>query len=238
LVGVFEDHTELIKAQRAAAWREVARRIAHEIKNPLTPIQLSAQRLRKRYSTKLQEDGKIFEECTNTIIRQVVEMKTLVNEFSNFARMPTSNPVPGCLNRIVREVLILYQEAHRSVLFEFDEDPSLPPAHLDGDQIRRALINLLDNAVAAISQRGKISIRTRYDRFLHMAVLDIADDGPGIPPEIRGRLFEPYTSTKHGGTGLGLAIVKTIVSDHSGYIRVKDNYPKGTRFILEFPIQA
>jgi two-component system nitrogen regulation sensor histidine kinase NtrY len=194
--------------------------------------------LKKRYSSKIQEDGKVFEECTNTIIRQVVEMKNLVNEFSNFAKMPTASPVPASLNRIVREMLILYREAHRSSLFEFEEDPSLPLAYVDENQIRRVLINLLDNAVAAIGHNGRISIRTRYDRFLRMAVLDIADDGPGIPSEIRGRLFEPYTSTKRGGTGLGLAIVKTIVSDHKGYIRVRDNYPRGTRFILEFPTQA
>ena len=236
LVGVFEDHTELIRAQRAAAWREVARRIAHEIKNPLTPIQLSAQRLRKRYLGTLGEDGRVFEECTGTIIRQVEEMKNLVNEFSNFARMPAVRLRPESLNRIVKETLVLYREAHRSVEFDFEEDASLPPVPLDEQQIRRLLINLLDNALAAVGERGTVQTRTRFDRTLNMAVIELADDGPGIPPEVRGRLFEPYTSTKRGGTGLGLAIVKTIVADHKGYIKVRDNYPTGTRFIIELPV--
>ena len=236
VVMVFEDQTDLIRAQRAAAWREVARRIAHEIKNPLTPIQLSAQRLQKRYASRLQEDGKIFEECTSTIIRQVEEMKNLVNEFSNFARMPAAKPALSDLNEIVREVLVLYQEAHRSILFRFEEDAKLPLLLLDPDQIRRVLINLLDNAVHAIHGSGQIEVVSRHDPFLNMGVLEVSDDGSGIPREIRERLFEPYTSTKKGGTGLGLAIVKTIVSDHNGYVRVRDNSPHGTKFVLEFPV--
>ena len=236
VVMVFEDQTDLIRAQRAAAWREVARRIAHEIKNPLTPIQLSAQRLQKRYASRLQEDGKIFEECTSTIIRQVEEMKNLVNEFSNFARMPAAKPALSDLNEIVREVLVLYQEAHRSILFRFEEDAKLPLLLLDPDQIRRVLINLLDNAVHAIHGSGQIEVGSRHDPFLNTGVLEVSDDGSGIPREIRERLFEPYTSTKKGGTGLGLAIVKTIVSDHNGYVRVRDNSPHGTKFVLEFPV--
>ncbi len=236
VVMVFEDHSELIRAQRAAAWREVARRIAHEIKNPLTPIQLSAQRLQKRYAGRFGRDGKVFEECTNTIIRQVEEMKNLVNEFSQFARMPAANPVFSDLNHIVREVIAFYRQAHRSVPFAFEEDPSLPRLLLDPDQIRRVLINLLDNAVDATDRRGPVVLATRYDPFLRIAVLEVADQGSGISKELRERIFEPYMSTKKGGTGLGLAIVKTIVADHNGYIRVRDNKPQGTRFVLEFPI--
>ncbi|MEW6441491.1 MAG: ATP-binding protein [bacterium] len=236
VVMVFEDDTELIRAQRAAAWREVARRIAHEIKNPLTPIQLSAQRLQKRYASSLREDGKVFEECTSTIIRQVEQMKNLVNEFSHFARMPAAKLGLANLNEIAREVLALYQQAHRSVAFRFDEDAHLPLLLLDPDQIRRVLVNLLDNAVAAVHNAGHIALASRYDAFLRMGILEVADDGCGIPEAIRERLFEPYTSTKKGGTGLGLAIVKSIVSDHNGYVRVKDNVPRGTKFVLEFPI--
>ncbi len=236
VVMVFEDHSELIRAQRAAAWREVARRIAHEIKNPLTPIQLSAQRLQKRYADRFGEDGKIFEECTNTIIRQVEEMKNLVNEFSQFARMPAANPVFSDLNHIVREVIAFYQQAHRTTPFIFEEDPSLPRLRLDPDQIRRVLINLLDNAMDAAEQERPIVLSTRYDPFLRFVVLEVIDQGIGISKEMRERIFEPYTSTKKGGTGLGLAIVKTIVADHNGYIRVRDNQPQGTRFVLEFPI--
>jgi two-component system nitrogen regulation sensor histidine kinase NtrY len=224
VVMVFEDHSELIRAQRAAAWREVARRIAHEIKNPLTPIQLSAQRLQKRYAGRFGQDGKVFEECTNTIIRQVEEMKNLVSEFSQFARMPAANPVFSDLNRIVHEVIAFYQQAH------------LPRLLLDPDQIRRVLINLLDNALDATDHRGPILLLTRFDPFLRIGVLEVVDEGAGISREMRERIFEPYTSTKKGGTGLGLAIVKTIVADHNGYIRVRDNKPKGTRFVLEFPI--
>ena len=216
----------------------MARRIAHEIKNPLTPIQLSAQRLQKRYGGRFGEDGRVFEECTNTIIREVETMKNLVNEFSQFARMPASNPVVAELNSIVRDLLALYQNAHRSIEFRFQEDRDLPTLLLDPDQIRRALINLLDNAVDAVGQEGIITLSTRYDPFLKMVTLEVADNGCGIPGEIRERIFEPYTSSKRGGTGLGLAIVKTIVADHNGYIRVKENAPQGTRFVLEFPIPS
>ena len=236
VVMVFEDHTEMIRAQRSAAWREVARRIAHEIKNPLTPIQLSAQRLQKRYAGRFGQDGKVFEECTSTIIRQVEEMKNLVSEFSQFARMPAANPVFSSLNDVVREVTAFYQQAHRSTAFTFEEDGRLPRLFLDPDQIRRALINLLDNAMDATEEQGPIVVRTHYDPFLRIGVLEVLDQGTGISKAIRERIFEPYTSTKKGGTGLGLAIVKTIVSDHNGYIRVRDNTPRGTRFILEFPI--
>ncbi len=236
VVMVFEDHSDLIRAQRAAAWREVARRIAHEIKNPLTPIQLSAQRLQKRYAGRFGQDGKVFEECTNTIIRQVEEMKNLVSEFSQFARMPAANPVFSDLNHIAREVIAFYQQAHRSASFTFEEDPSLPRLLLDPDQIRRALINLLDNAMDATDKEKPIVLATRFDPFLRIAVLEVMDQGSGISKDMRERIFEPYTSTKKGGTGLGLAIVKTIIADHNGYIRVRDNKPQGTRFVLEFPI--
>ncbi len=238
LVIVIEDHSELIRAQRAAAWREVARRIAHEIKNPLTPIQLSAQRLRKRYAGRFKQDEKIFEECTNTIIRQVEEMKNLVNEFSDFARMPAANPLPCNLNEIVREVLTLYQQVHRSISFSFEEDAQLPLLLLDPDQILRAITNLLDNAVDASHDSQQITLMTRHDPFLRIAVLDIADQGCGISKEMLGRIFDPYTSTKKSGTGLGLTIVRTIIADHNGYIRVRDNQPQGTCFTLEFPVST
>ncbi|OGP86853.1 MAG: hypothetical protein A2Y95_01485 [Deltaproteobacteria bacterium RBG_13_65_10] len=238
MVAVFEDLTHLLKAQRALAWREVARRIAHEIKNPLTPIQLSAQRLRKRYLDKLQgEDITIFDECTATIVKQVDELKTLVNEFSNFARLPAANPAPSDLNRIVEEGLVLFQEGHKDIHFEFESHPGLPLCNLDRDQMKRVLLNLLDNAVAALDgEEGKIEVVTAYDDLLQVARLEVADNGCGIRTEDRGRLFEPYFSTKKAGTGLGLAIVSKIVADHNGYIRVRDNEPRGTRFVIELPV--
>ncbi|HLO27172.1 MAG TPA: ATP-binding protein [Geobacteraceae bacterium] len=237
-VVVFDDLTQLIKAQRMAAWREVARRIAHEIKNPLTPIQLSAQRLRKRYLSRFDEDSKVFDECTDTIIKSVDELKTLVDEFSNFARMPSAQPTSNNLNDIIREAITLYQEAHRSIMFSFKADESLPLLQLDHDQMKRVLINILDNAVAAIDGEGKIDIESAYDKELQMVSCIVADNGHGISPEDRPRLFEPYFSTKKSGTGLGLAIVNSIISDHHGFIRVKDNQPNGTKFIIELPVRG
>ena len=235
VVAVFDDLTQLIKAQRMAAWREVARRIAHEIKNPLTPIQLSAQRLRKRYLEKLQQDGVVFDECTRTIVKQVEELKGMVNEFSNFARMPASQPTPNHLNEIIRETLILFQEAHKEVRFEFIPH-DLPVLNIDRDQMKRVMINLIKNSLAAIERDGEIKIQTSYDPKLQMVRLEVSDNGCGIPDEDKGRLFEPYYSTKKSGTGLGLTIVNAIVADHNGYIRVRDNEPKGTTFLIELPV--
>ena len=243
MVMVLDDLTQLQKAQRAAAWREVARRIAHEIKNPLTPIQLSAQRLRKRYLNQFAEDGVIFDECTKTIVTQVEELKTLVNEFSSFARMPAANPVPNNLNEIIREALVLYEEGHKPIGFHFKPDEQIPVFNLDKEQIKRVMVNLLDNAVAAVdavkreTPDGKITVETLLDPFMNLARIEVADNGCGISPEDKPLLFEPYFSTKASGTGLGLAIVNTIVSDHDGYIRVKDNFPQGSRFIIELPIK-
>jgi two-component system nitrogen regulation sensor histidine kinase NtrY len=231
-----EDITEIQKAQRMEAWREVARRIAHEIKNPLTPIQLSAERLRKRYAKMLEGDGAILDKCTTTIIRQVEELKRLVNEFAQFARLPAAELAVNDLNEVVREALFLFQEGHRAIRFEFH--PGVIPAlELDRNQIKRALINLLDNAVTALDGRGDVEITTSYERALTKVCLEVADSGRGLPPEVRARIFEPYFSTKRDGTGLGLSIVSAIVEDHHGYIRVRPNEPKGTRFIIELPVR-
>jgi two-component system nitrogen regulation sensor histidine kinase NtrY len=238
LVAVFEDLSEIQKAQRMAAWREVARRIAHEVKNPLTPIQLSAQRLNKRYGGLLdKEDGKIFQECTEMIIKQVEELKSLVNEFSNFARMPASLPVPGDIRAVIGEVLSLYKEAHRNIRIVFQERDEIPILELDREQMKRVMINLLDNSIAAIEGEGEITIDLSFDKILQMVRIEVADNGKGISPEHKSRLFEPYFSTKKQGTGLGLAIVSSIVSDHDGFVRVQDNKPKGTRFIIELPVR-
>jgi two-component system nitrogen regulation sensor histidine kinase NtrY len=237
VVAVFDDLTQMIKAQRMAAWREVARRIAHEIKNPLTPIQLSAQRLRKRYLEKLPEDGAVFDECTRTIVKQVEELKGMVNEFSNFARMPASQPTPNHLNEIVQEALFLFQEAHKEVRFEFTSS-ELPVLNVDRDQMKRVMINLIKNSLAAIDGEGEIKIQTTYDPKLQIVRLELSDDGCGIPEEDKGRLFEPYFSTRKMGTGLGLTIVNAIIADHNGYIRVRDNKPKGTTFLIELPVRV
>lgn len=235
IVAVLDDLTQMMRAQRMAAWREVARRIAHEIKNPLTPIQLSAQRLRKRYLSRFSDDEKVFDECTEMIIKSVDDLKNLVNEFSNFARMPAIQPEPNDLNGLIRESLTLYQEAHRGVRFNVDVDPGMPLLMIDRDQIKRVLINILENAVAATAEHGTVSLSTSYDDVLKMATISIADNGPGISPEDKTRLFEPYFSTKKNGTGLGLAIVSSIVTDHGGFVRIRDNMPHGAIFVIELP---
>jgi two-component system nitrogen regulation sensor histidine kinase NtrY len=235
VVAVFDDLTQLIKVQRMAAWREVARRIAHEIKNPLTPIQLSAQRLRKRYLGKLKEDGEVFDDCTRTIVKEVEDLKGMVNEFSNFARLPASQPTPNHLNEIIQETLVLFQEARRSVRFEFIPQ-DLPVFNIDRDQMKRVMINLIKNSLAAIEKEGEIKIQTSYDSNLQMVRLEVSDNGSGISDEDKGRLFEPYFSTRRTGTGLGLTIVNTIIADHNGYIRVRDNPPGGTTFVIELPV--
>ncbi|MCK4509704.1 MAG: HAMP domain-containing protein [Desulfuromonadales bacterium] len=237
-VVVFDDLTQLLKAQRMAAWREVARRIAHEIKNPLTPIQLSAQRLRRRYLDKFDADDTVFDECTAMVIKQVDDLKNLVNEFSSFARMPASNPSLNNLNDVLNEALVLFQEGHKEIDFQLQIDSSLPAFSLDREQIKRAIINLLDNAVAAVNGSGQIVLKTSFNKDLKIATLKVSDNGCGIPAEDKPRLFEPYFSTKKSGTGLGLAIVSTIISDHNGYIRVRDNEPQGTHFIVELPITS
>ncbi|GFO70667.1 PAS domain-containing sensor histidine kinase [Geomonas limicola] len=238
MVVVLDDMTSLIKAQRMAAWREVARRIAHEIKNPLTPIQLSAQRLRKRYLARFEEEERVFDDCTAMIIKSVDELKGLVDEFSKFARMPAAIPSPNDLNAILKEALTLYQEAHRSISFRLKIDEKMPLIQLDRDQIKRVLINLLDNAVAAVEEQGEIELASAFNTELKMATFSVSDNGHGIAPEDRPRLFEPYFSRKKSGTGLGLAIVNTIITDHHGFIRAKENYPKGSRFIIELPADA
>lgn len=233
MVVVLDDLTQVMRAQRMAAWREVARRIAHEIKNPLTPIQLSAQRLRKRYLSRFSDDEKVFDDCTEMIIKSVDELKNLVNEFSNFARMPAINPEPNNINALIRETLTLYQEAHRGVSFSFQQDDLLPLLTIDRDQIKRVVINVLENAVAAMGGNGEVKLTSYFDSVLKMAVISIADNGPGIPAEDKPRLFEPYFSTKKTGTGLGLAIVNSIITDHGGFVRVRDNKPQGAIFVIE-----
>ena len=238
MVVVLDDLTSLIKAQRMAAWREVARRIAHEIKNPLTPIQLSAQRLRKRYLSRFEGEGQVFDECTAMIIKSVDELKGLVDEFSNFARMPAAVLSKNDLNAILKEALTLYEEAHLRIRFTLQTDEGLPAILLDRDQIKRVLINLLDNAVAAIDGEGEVVLSSAYDPELKMATVTVSDTGHGIAAEDRPRLFEPYFSRKKSGTGLGLAIVNTIITDHHGFIRAKENFPKGSRFVIELPADA
>jgi two-component system nitrogen regulation sensor histidine kinase NtrY len=238
-----EDVSQLAKVERMEAWREVARRIAHEIKNPLTPIQLSAERLRRQLAKRSDGDAKLVDECTRTIIGEVEDLKRLVSEFSAFARMPHLNPTPGDLNPLVEETVATFRDANLGVEFELALASALPRIAIDRDALKRALVNLLENAVNAAvganpnGARPRIDVRTAVDAQSGVVTLEVNDNGPGIPPAMRSRIFEPYFSTRKGGTGLGLAIVSAIVADHHGFVRVRDNPPRGSRFVLEFPIK-
>ena len=237
-VLVLDDVTQILKVQRMAAWREMARRIAHEIKNPLTPIQLSAQRLHRKLEHRLPDAQarELLTECTGAITNQVDALKLLVSEFSNFAQFPATDPAPTDLNRLVSETVAMYQ-GKPTIVFKTELAPKLPDLDLDREQIKRVILNLVDNAMGAIeaAENGprEIRVSTRLDRAVGIVYLEVADTGCGIRSEDRANIFEPYFSTKHNGSGLGLAIVSRIISDHSGYIRVRENKPRGTRFIVE-----
>jgi two-component system nitrogen regulation sensor histidine kinase NtrY len=233
-VIVFDNLTKLEKAQRLAAWQEVARRIAHEIKNPLTPIQLSAQRLRKRYLDTIRNDRDIFDQCTGTIIRQVDEIKRLVTEFSDFARMPRIKKQKADIVEIAADTLVLYREGHKHINFMLKHG-NIEPFFFDPVQIKRVIINLLDNAVTVLSGGGDITIEIRHLMDEDVVRLTVMDNGPGISEQVKLRLFEPYFSTRKSGTGLGLAIANTIVTEHNGVIHVRDNTPTGTVFTVELP---
>jgi two-component system nitrogen regulation sensor histidine kinase NtrY len=235
-VVVFEDLTQLQKAERAAAWREVARRMAHEIKNPLTPVQLSAQRLQRKYGDKLGEEGSVFKECTQTIIDQVEVLKNLVNEFSRYARMPVTTPTLNDLNSVVADSVLLFQDAHKDIVFEFKPAVGLPKLNIDAEQINRVMINLLDNAVAAIKKEGQIKVAVSFEETQRMASVIVADNGAGVPYSDKRKMFEPYFSTKKSGTGLGLAIVRSIIFDHHGQVSVTDNKPTGTIVSFQLPV--
>jgi len=236
MVLVFDDLTELLKAQRLAAWREVAQRIAHEIKNPLTPIQLSAQRLRRRLGDRGPDDRRLLEECTGTIIQEVEGLKHLVDEFSRFARMPALQPKPTELPRLLEGVVALYRESHPALALKTALAPDLPTLEVDPDQIKRAVLNLVDNAVEAVSGAGEVTVESRFLPETKRVRIVVSDNGVGIPPEDKDKLFLPYFSTKAAGMGLGLAIVHQIVTDHGGSIWVEDNAPKGSRFVIELPV--
>jgi two-component system nitrogen regulation sensor histidine kinase NtrY len=237
IVLVFDDLTELLKAQRLAAWREVAQRIAHEIKNPLTPIQLSAQRLRRRLGDKVADERKLLEECTDAIIQEVEGLRQLVDEFSRFARMPALAPEPTDLHRLLETVVKLYRESHPALTLKTVFASDLPPVEVDPAQIKRAVLNLVDNAVEAVSGAGEVVVQTRWSPETRRVQIHVSDNGVGVPPEDKEKLFLPYFSTKATGMGLGLPIVHQIITDHRGSIWVEDSLPKGSRFVIELPLK-
>jgi two-component system nitrogen regulation sensor histidine kinase NtrY len=234
-VAVLDDLTPLMRAQKVAAWGEVARKLAHEIKNPLTPIQLSAQRIRKAHLKGAADFERVLTECTEAIVSEVEALKNLVDEFAQFARLPAANLAPASLHEVIEQALSLYDGLFAGVRIDRRLAADLPSLRLDADQMKRVLINLVDNAIEATEKRGTVVISTEFDRSHGRVRLGVADDGPGIPAHDRDRLFVPHFSTKRRGSGLGLAIVSRIVQEHQGVIRVEENPPRGARFVVELP---
>jgi two-component system nitrogen regulation sensor histidine kinase NtrY len=244
-VLVFDDVTPLIRTQRVAAWRDVARRLAHEIKNPLTPIQLSAERLRRQFAGAPPNARAFIEECTSTIVTEVDSLKQLVDEFAQFARMPAPKAVPTDLNGVLSETAALYSGLFKEIVLERHFADRLPLVRIDTEQIRRVIINLIDNAVEALggAAAGRrpdgalptIHLATQHDAVNGVVRITVSDNGPGIPSEDRDKLFMPYYSTKRRGSGLGLAIVRRIIAEHGGAIDVTDGVPSGTIFTIELP---
>lgn len=236
MISVYENVTEIQRLQRARAWRDVARRIAHEIKNPLTPIQLSAQRIRRKFLKQFPE-ADVLDQATRTIIQEVELLKTMVKEFSSFARLPESNLQPGNLNATIEEAVQLYRNAiPEKIQLVTDLDLLLPRFSLDHEQMKRVFINLIDNALAAITDEGEIKISTRFNPEYNIVVTNVVDTGSGVPAEIQPRLFEPYITTQKHGTGLGLSIAVQIVSDHNGFIRHQNVTTGGSCFSIELPV--
>ncbi|HEY0427084.1 MAG TPA: ATP-binding protein [Pyrinomonadaceae bacterium] len=251
IVLVIEDLSELLEAQRASAWQEVARRMAHEIKNPLTPIQLSAERIAKKFSNQQVGNGegqrtkdkgqieKVVNESTETILREVNSLKLMVDEFSRFARLPNVRLAGGNLNEIVRQSADLYEDRYADLRIELSLAENLPSVMLDAEQLKRVFVNLIDNAIEAFDEtqtEKRIFIKTFHDAARDLIVTEVSDNGNGIPTPAFQKLFQPYFSTKNRGTGLGLAIVQRIVSEHHGRIKAVSNPPRGARFIIELPV--
>ncbi|HEY9285246.1 MAG TPA: ATP-binding protein, partial [Pyrinomonadaceae bacterium] len=277
VVIVIEDLTELLAAQRAAAWSEVARRMAHEIKNPLTPIQLSAERIARQFrratgrdasltpgaggnghsdapsadlldlgdgraevlpARDLEHVSRVVEDCTATITREVAGLKAMVDEFSRFARLPHARLEPADLNEVVRQSIALYEDRLGGVRLDVLLAHALPAAMLDPEQMRRVLVNLIDNALEAVeaaTDERRVTVATGHDPARSLLLVEVADTGHGVARRDLPRLFQPYFTTRGRGTGLGLAIVQRIVTDHGGRIRAEQNHPRGARFVVELP---
>jgi two-component system nitrogen regulation sensor histidine kinase NtrY len=236
LIVVLDDLTQLIQAQKIAAWKEVAQRVAHEIKNPLTPIQLSAERILKKLKKSPSPQEEAIREGANTIVQEAGTIKSLVDEFSNFARMPKIQLQPGDIHDILQQAMAPFKGIFSEVKFLTDFGANIPsPIQVDPEQMRRVFINLFDNAIDAMNKQGQVEIRTDFPKEQKRVRIEISDSGPGISEEDKEKLFLPYFSTKKKGTGLGLAIVNQIVNEHKGTIHIEDNKPLGAKFVIQLP---
>jgi len=236
LLVVLTDLTELIKAQRMLVWREVAKRIAHEIKNPLTPIQISSQRILRSLDQPPEKFRAIVEDSLNIISQELDSIKKLAEEFANFARLPEIKFSQGDINEILEKLVAVYTSIYQNVQFKAKLDVDLPPlVKLDIEQMKRVFVNILDNALQVMGNQGEIEIATSYNAESKFITVEIADTGPGISDEDKQKVFLPYFSKKSSGTGLGLAIAHNIVEEHNGMISISDNQPRGARFAIELP---
>jgi len=236
MIIVLDNLTQLIKAQKMAAWKEVAQRVAHEIKNPLTPIQLSAERIIKNLKKKDQDSRKVIKEGANTIVEEARTIKSLVDEFSNFARMPSVKLESTGLHQILDQTVSLFRGIFSDIEFDIFFSANVPSRiQMDPEQMKRVFINLIDNAIDAMNKKGKIKIHTDFEKKLRRVKIEISDSGPGIFAEDKGKLFLPNFSTKKKGSGLGLAIANRVINEHDGSIRVEDNHPQGAKFIIHIP---
>jgi nitrogen fixation/metabolism regulation signal transduction histidine kinase len=243
---VFDDISEIVSAQRSQAWGEVARRLAHEIKNPLTPIQLSAERLERKLDGKLEEaDQTILSKSVKTIVEQVAAMKRLVNEFRDYARLPSAELKPLDLNQLIMDVMGLYapEPSERSLRAQVqtDLDPTLPLIEGDAQQLRQVVHNLIQNAQDASDPQTHVMLVTHWSPARKRVKLTVLDEGPGFAPNILQRAFEPYVTTKTKGTGLGLAVVKKIADEHGARLdianRVEEGVVKGAQVSLSFSVE-
>lgn len=236
VVVVFENLTDIISAQKTSAWRDIAQHIAHEIKNPLTPIKLNTERLRRSFKQDKKAFNNMFDDSTRMIIQEVDVLSKLVDEFSRFAQLPEAEPVMVPLHSIIKDVVNLYKDLHPAITIRTRFDPSIGLVRLDKEQMHRAFRNLLENAIDAVGSKGMVEIQTFHDVSGKRIQIEIADDGPGINVKDQDKIFLPYFSTKKKGTGLGLAIVNRIVADHDGQIKAKSRSPHGTVMTIELPV--
>jgi two-component system nitrogen regulation sensor histidine kinase NtrY len=236
MLVVFEDITDVLKAERIGMWQEIAMRVAHEIKNPLTPIKLSTERLIKKWQNNDPDFALLFPKSTQIIIKEVDSLKHLVDEFSLYGKMPEIKKTPTNLKDLIEDTIDLFK-GYKDVVFNTSLPDTLPFVEIDPEQFRRVITNIIDNAIHVLGNNGRIDISVYYQEDLNKAYIDIADNGPGIKDELKDKLFKPYFSTKKNGTGLGLAIAYRIIEEHRGNIKIKDNKPTGTIFTIEFPIK-
>ena len=235
-VIAFDDITHIVRAERLATWREIAKKLTHEIKNPLTPIMLSAERIRRRLLPNAHDqEREVLDSTTSVIIQSVDDIKGIVNELTKLTHISQAKTMED-LNSIIDETVLLYKHLYQNISLMFEKN-AIPPFFVDRDGLKRAIINLITNSVKAIEdQQGVISITTQYDSVKGIGIIEVSDTGKGIPDDEKSKIFDPYFTKDTNGMGLGLAIVHSIILEHHGRIHVEDNDPRGTKFIIELPI--